>query len=84
MNNSRVLKTQYAKSVTAWIFIGDDYVSNYKLNQEKAMERLGRNIPTYHLLDVRKFLLNKYGEPKTPSKEDIIINPIHKPLYSDY
>lgn len=77
MNGSRILKTQFAKTVTAWIFIGDDYVINYELDQEKALERVGRNIPTYHLLDVRKFLIEKYGEVKTVSKEEVSINPVH-------
>src|SRR5699024_4472435 len=77
MNGSKILKTQFAKSVTAWIFIGDDYVKNYELDQEKALERLNRNVPTYHLLDVRKFLIGKYGEIKAASKEEILIKPIH-------
>ena len=51
-----VIKTKFAKSVTAWIYIGDDDVFNYKNDQRLAIERLGRNIPTYHLLDVLKFL----------------------------
>lgn len=76
-NGSRILKTQFAKSATAWIFIGDDYVKNYELDQEKALERLGRKIPTYHLLDVRKYLMEKYGEVKTVSKEEVSINPVH-------
>ncbi|WP_404457164.1 GIY-YIG nuclease family protein [Oceanobacillus kapialis] len=77
MNGNRVLKTQFAKSVTAWIYIGDDYVMNYEIDQEKALEKLRRNIPTYHLLDVRKFLIERYGEVKTVSKEKISINPVH-------
>lgn len=77
MNGNRVLKTQFAKSVTAWIYIGDDYVMNYEIDQEKGLEKLGRNIPTYHLLDVRKFLIERYGEVKTVSKEKISISPLH-------
>lgn len=77
MNGGRVLKSQYAKSVTAWVYIGDDYVRNYNADQEKALERLGRNVPTYHLLDVRKFLLGKYGGVEPRSKEEIAINPSH-------
>lgn len=44
---NKVLSSKYAKSVTAWIYIGDDYVTNYERDQEDALEKLGRNIPTY-------------------------------------
>ncbi|MEW9674624.1 GIY-YIG nuclease family protein [Lentibacillus sp. L22] len=77
-NNSRILKSQFAKSVTAWIYIGDDYVTNYNNDQEKALEKLERNIPTYHLIDVWGFLKEKLGEIKTVSNEkEVPINPIH-------
>lgn len=77
MNGNKILKTQFAKSVTAWIYIGTDYVTNYETDQKKALKKLGRNIPTYHLLDVRKFLMKKHGEVKTITKEDTPINPVH-------
>src|SRR5690625_1323662 len=77
MNGNKILKTQFAKSVTAWIYIGTDYVTNYETDQKKALKKLGRTIPTYHLLDVRKFLMDKYGEVKMITKEDTPINPIH-------
>src|SRR5690625_5529589 len=64
MNGNKILKTQFAKSVTAWIYIGTDYETNYETDQKKALKKLGRTIPTYHLLDVRKFLMDKYGEVK--------------------
>ncbi|MGE7946276.1 hypothetical protein [Lysinibacillus sp. NPDC093688] len=34
-NGKKVLKSKFAKSVTAWIYIGDDYVTNYNNDQEK-------------------------------------------------
>lgn len=77
VNGSKVLATQFAKSVSAWIFIGDDYLENYKVDQEKAMERIGRKVPTYHLLDVRKKLIEKYGEVEATSTEEVLINPVH-------
>lgn len=77
MNSNRILKTQFAKSVTAWIYIGTDYVTNYEIDQEKALKELGQNIPTYHLLDVRKFLMEKHGEVKMITKENTPINPVH-------
>ncbi|WP_077210730.1 GIY-YIG nuclease family protein [Bacillus dakarensis] len=76
-NENKILKSQYAKSVTAWIYIGDDYVTNYNLDQEQALEKLGRNIPTYHLIDVWKFLKEKFGELEPDPIEGITINPIH-------
>lgn len=76
-NGNKILKSKYAKSVTAWIYISDDYVMNYEKDQENALEKLGRNIPTYHLIDVWKFLKEKFGEVETISTEEFPINPIH-------
>src|SRR5699024_11754279 len=42
MNGNKMLKTQFAKSVTAWIYIGTDYVTNYETDQKKALKKLGR------------------------------------------
>lgn len=76
-HGSKILKSQYAKSATAWIFIGDDYLTNLEIDQKNALERIGRNIPTYHLIDVWKFLKEKFGDVDTISTEEILINPIH-------
>lgn len=76
-NGNKILKSKYAKSVTAWIYIGDDYLTNYELDQKEALEKLGRNIPTYHLIDVWKLLKEKLGEVELDSTEEIAINPIH-------
>jgi tetratricopeptide (TPR) repeat protein len=76
-NGNKILKSKYAKSVTAWIYIGDDYVVNYEIDQEQALEKLGRNIPTYHLVDVWKFLLERFGKVEIVSPEEISVNPIH-------
>lgn len=76
-NGNKILKSKYAKSVTAWIYIGDDYVTNYEKDQEQALERLGRNVPTYHLIDVWKFLKKRFGEVKTVSTKEIPIKPTH-------
>ncbi len=76
-NGNKILKSKYAKSVTAWVYIGDDYVTNYESDQEQALEKLGRNVPTYHLIDVWKLLREKYGEVDIESKEEIVIDPIH-------
>ncbi|MGE7128961.1 GIY-YIG nuclease family protein [Lysinibacillus xylanilyticus] len=76
-NGNKVLKSKFAKSVTAWIYIGDDYVINYDIDQEKALIELGGQIPTYHLIDVWKHLKNKFGELASVSKEEPVINAIH-------
>jgi len=76
-NGSKILKSQYAKSVTAWIYIGDDSVAKYTLDQKRALEKIGRMIPTYHLIDVWRFLKEKIGEfPPVPTT-DVLINPTH-------
>lgn len=41
-NGNKVLKSKYAKSVTAWIYIGEDDVMNYEIDQKQALEKLGR------------------------------------------
>ncbi|MGM9986263.1 MAG: GIY-YIG nuclease family protein [Bacillaceae bacterium] len=76
-NGTKILKSKYAKSVTAWIYIGDDDVANYERDQEQALEKLGRNIPTYHLIDVWKFLKETVGGIEIISTENISMNPIH-------
>lgn len=77
INGNKVLKSKYAKSVIAWIYIGEDDVMNYEIDQKQALEKLGRNIPTYHLIDVWKYLKEKFGEVETASTEEGPINPIH-------
>ncbi|MBE7103898.1 hypothetical protein FT637_12820 [Bacillus cereus] len=34
---------------------------NYEIDQQQVLEKLGRNVPTYHLIDVWKFLKEQYG-----------------------
>ncbi|MGF9890833.1 GIY-YIG nuclease family protein [Priestia megaterium] len=78
-NGSKVLKSQYAKSTTAWVYIGDESVTKYNLVQKLALDRIGRKIPTYHLIDVWKFLKDNIGElPPVPTTDAVInINPTH-------
>ncbi|MGE7689818.1 hypothetical protein ACQKMI_11465 [Lysinibacillus sp. NPDC097214] len=76
-NGNKVLKSKFAKSITAWIYIGDDYFTNYNNDQEKALVELGRQIPTYHLIEVWKHLKNKFGEIESVSNEEPVINAIH-------
>ena len=59
-HGTKVMVTKYAKSVTSWIYIGDDDINNHEIDQEKAMKELGRHVPTYHLLDVLKLLKKTY------------------------
>lgn len=75
-NGSIILKSKFAKSVSAWVYIGDDYLSNFERDQELALEKLGRNIPTYHLIDVWKYLGSVYGDTGEISTE-VLVNPSH-------
>ncbi|WP_394555371.1 DNA polymerase III subunit epsilon (plasmid) [Priestia aryabhattai] len=78
-NGSKVLKSQYAKSTTAWIYIGDESVTKYDLFQKNALDRIGRKIPTYHLIDVWRFLKDNTDEFPTvsPINELTNLNPTH-------
>lgn len=51
-NGCKTVKSKFAKSVTAWVYISDEEVHNYMNGQRLALERIGRNIPVYHLLDI--------------------------------
>lgn len=76
-HGSKIIQSKFAKSVTAWIYIGDDYLTSYLRDQDQAMEKLGRNVPTYHLLDVWRYLKNTVGESKVVSNERVMINASH-------
>ncbi|PDZ04053.1 DNA polymerase III subunit epsilon [Bacillus cereus] len=76
-NGKKILKSKYAKSVSAWIYVGDDEVQNYEIDQQQALEKLGRNVPTYHLIDVWKFLKEQYGEIVAKESGPSPINPVH-------
>ncbi|WP_342718333.1 hypothetical protein AAG068_04650 [Bacillus paramycoides] len=76
-NKKKILKSKYAKSVSAWIYVGDDEVQNYEIDQQQALEKLGRNIPTYHLIDVWKFLKEQYGDVIVKKNDSTSINPVH-------
>lgn len=74
-NGNKILKTKFAKSVTAWVYLGDDYVTRHESEQKKALERIRRNIPTYHLIDVWKLLKEKFGDIKLELTEEVEIDP---------
>lgn len=76
-NGNKILKTRYAKSITAWVFLGDEYLYKYETYQKNALERIGRNVPTYHLVDVWKMLKEKFGDIELEPTEEVEINPIH-------
>lgn len=76
-NGSKIIKTKYAKSVTAWIYPCDDYVTNYDIDEANAHERIGRRIPVYHLIDVWKFLKAQFGNVELQQQDDINIAPVH-------
>lgn len=76
-NGNKILKTKFAKSVTAWVYLGDDYVTRHESEQKKALERIGRNVPTYHLIDVWKLLKEEFGDIELEPTEEFEINPIN-------
>jgi len=76
-NGHTILKSKYAKSVTAWIYCDDGTVANYNIRQEQATIKLRRNIPAYHLIDVWKFLTSIYGNEKLPVRNKSNICPKH-------
>jgi len=76
-NGSKIVKTKYAKSVTSWIYSYDDYVQNYEIDEKLAEERIGHTVPVYHLIDVWKFLKEKYGDVETEKPVSVSINPVH-------
>lgn len=79
-NGSKVLKSKYAKSVSAWIYVGDDEVHNFEIDQQQALEKLGRNVPNYHLIDVWKFLKEHGSAVVVKMDETPTINPVHARL----
>jgi len=81
--NAKIIKSRYAKSVTCWIYPIDDYVHNYEIDQKNAIERIGKNIPCYHLIDVWKFMINNYGDIEIPKQKDVKLNPVYSRISLD-
>lgn len=59
-HGSRIMKTKYAKNVSAWIYSFDDSVINHELSEKAAVEKIGHLVPSYHLIDVWKALDELY------------------------
>lgn len=76
-NGNKILKSKYAKSVSAWIYSGDDYVTNNDLDEKQAGERIGRRVPSYHLIDVWKLLKVEYSNVKIEAAKPIEIHPVN-------
>jgi tetratricopeptide (TPR) repeat protein len=76
--SAKIVKSQYAKSVKAWIYLGRTTRLEYEKVQERAIEKLGRNIPTYHIFDVLNALKDvSVGNTPTTESLNIEIHPIH-------
>ncbi len=82
-NGNRIIKTKYAKSVTAWIYTCDDSVTNYDLDETTAEEKIGRRIPAYHLIDVWKFLKEQFGGIEVGKLVPVKTNPVHNRIPLD-
>lgn len=78
-NSSRILKSRYPNSVTAWIYVGDKYIRDFNTEREVEIRKIGREVPVYHLIDVWKFLKNKFNYEENISNEleKIEVNPIN-------
>jgi len=76
-NGNKILKSKYAKSVSAWIYSGDDYVTNNDLDEKQAEDRIGRKIPSYHLIDVWKLLKAEYSNAESEMAKPIEIHPVN-------
>lgn len=82
----KVYVSQYAKSISAWIYCGAPSLEAYNDDQEKAMERLGHSVPVFHLIDVWKYLKSTGVELKETETEmkACSVNPINNRIpYGD-
>ena len=76
-HGNTILKSKYASSVTAWIYVAEDNVMNYKYGQDTAERKLGRTIPVYHLIDVWKCLKERFTDIEMEECPCISIHPVH-------
>lgn len=76
-NGNKILKSKYAKSTSAWIYSGDDDVTNNDLDGRQAEERIARKIPSYHLIDVWKLLKAEYSDVNIEVSKQIEIHPVN-------
>lgn len=75
---AKIVKSQYAKSVNAWIYLGKPTRLEYEKVQERAMNKLGRHVPTYHIFDVLDSLKDVVvAQSSNTTFLDIDIHPIH-------
>ena len=75
---AKIVKSQYAKSIKAWIYLGRIIQLEYEKVQERAINKLGRNIPAYHIFDVLNALKDVViTPPPDTTLLDIEIHPIH-------
>ena len=76
-NGNKIMKSRYAKSITAWIYPCEDLVTNNDIAEQSAMDKIGRRIPSYHLIDVWKLLKTEYGDVDIPEEQPVEIHPIN-------
>jgi len=74
-SGKKILKSKFAKSVSAWIYIGIDHVTNYDINMERAQKELNRKIPVYHLIDVWRLLNDSFGNINTDDDSFVEVHP---------
>ena len=71
------IKSKYAKNVTSWIYSTGGHVIGYENDQNKALERIGKTIPAYHLIDVWKYLKNEVGIIEIIEEQEVVLEPKH-------
>lgn len=76
-NGNKIMKSRYAKSITAWIYPCEDLVVNNDIAEQNAINKVGRRIPSYHLIDVWKLLKSEYSSVDIPEKQTVEIHPIN-------
>ncbi len=49
---AKIVKNKFAKSITAWVYMAKIGLHEYEKEQNRAINKIGRNVPTYHIFDV--------------------------------
>lgn len=75
---AKIVKNKFSKAITAWIYMAQIVMPTYEKEQNRALAKLGRNVPTYHIFDVLDAL--KEVSVSNMSNAELLnveIHPIH-------
>ena len=72
---AKIVKNKFSKSITAWIYMAKIVMPEYEKEQNRAINKVGRRVPTYHIFDV----LDKLTDVVVVDRSEEIpeINPVH-------